>query len=166
VPDPVRRRRLRVAAAVVSSPLVLLAACGDDDGGDTQAFCTSVAEDQQLIFATSLDSPQAVDDMLQAMRSAGQDAPLAIEAEWDELTSMFDAVANGSLPFDDDDIAPVYMSERSAVAIQEWLAVNCGIDIAVGRVPNPLPQPSVLVTPGPVTTSPVAAAPAATAPAG
>ena len=81
-------------------------------------------------------------------------------------SGMFDAVANGSLPFDDDDIAPVYMSERSAVAIQEWLAANCGIDIAVGRVPNPLPQPSVAVTTGTVTTAPVAAAPAATTPAG
>jgi len=152
--------------ALASSPLVLLAACGDDDDGDTQAFCTSVAEDQQLLFATPLDSPQAVDDMLQAMRSAGEDAPLAIEAEWEELTGMFDAVANGSLPFDDDDIAPVYMSERSAVAIEEWLAANCGIDIAVGRVPNPLPQPSVPVTTGPVTTAPVAADAAATTPAG
>jgi hypothetical protein len=140
-----------VAASV---PLALFTACGDDGGGDTEAFCTRVADDQELIFATPLDSPQAIEDMLQAMRRAAEQAPLAIEAEWDQLTGMFDAVANGSLPFDDDDIAPVYMSERSAVAIQDWLAVNCGIDITVGRVPNPLPQASV-----PVTTAAAATAP-------
>lgn len=156
MPALFRQRRTRLLAVVLAgAPIALLTGCGDaDGGGDAEAFCARVTEDQELLFATPLDTPQSVEDMLQAMRGAGDLAPLAIEAEWDELTGMFDAVANGSLPFGDDDIAPIYMSERSAVAIQEWLVANCGVDIAVGRVPNPLPQASVPVTTGPATTAP------------
>ena len=81
-----------------------------------------------------------VDDLIDLWRDIGDDAPLAIEEEWDTHAD------NLELAWTSDDqqevVASAFAAERSAVAIADWLDENCGLDwgpvttIVPGSVPE------------------------------
>lgn len=139
VPTTPRRTRVALPACLVSVAGLLAACGGGGGGGDSKAFCERVAADQDLLFNAVPDSLEASEEILAAYQAAGEVAPLSIESEWDEMTALFDTVVNGSVPFGDEVYAPIYASEKSALAIQAWLLENCGITITPGRVPNVVP---------------------------
>ena len=74
---PVRWASPLLAAVVVAT----LAACNRDDGGDTETFCSGVADNVEALRATPA-TDQDVDDLIDLWRDLGDDAPLAIETEW------------------------------------------------------------------------------------
>jgi len=153
VPSPDRRCSTKTAlsalAALVGATTMLAACGGGDGGGDTEAFCRDVADHQDELFNAQIDTLDQARDLLAAMRSAGADAPLAIEADWQHMTDMLGALVDASVPYDNDDIATVYASHQSALAVQEWLHDQCGVDVAVGQLPNPLPTAAPTSAPAP-----------------
>jgi hypothetical protein len=104
-----------------------LGACDDDDdgGGDTAAFCAGVAENVEALHASPTTDSE-VEELVDLWRDVGDDAPLAIEQEWDTHAD------NLELAWTSDDqqevLASTFAAERSTVAIAAWLRSNCGID--------------------------------------
>ena len=141
MPSTPRRTCALILAATATACCALVGCGGDDGGGDTTAFCNEVAANQELLFATPIDSLETARALVEAYRSAGEVAPLAIDAEWQEWTDLYDSFVTGSVPYDDSDVAPVYAGQSAALGIRDWLSENCSIDITVATVPDPLPQP-------------------------
>lgn len=126
-----------VRALVAATVVVALVAC-DDDAGEGARFCDDVAanvEELRAIPATD----DAVDELIDLWREIGDDAPLAIETEWDTHTD------NLELAWTSDDqqevVASAFAAERSTVAVAGWLQDNCGIDFGpvTTIVPDTLP---------------------------
>ena len=125
---PVRIRRWRLVAVVAApSPS---AAC-DDDGRRRRAVLRRRRRATSRRYGPIRRPTDDVDDLIDLWRDVGDDAPLAIEAEWDAHAD------NLELAWTSDDqqevVASTFAAERSAVAIADWLADNCGIDLGPGH---------------------------------
>jgi hypothetical protein len=105
--------------------VVTLAACGDDGGGDAESFCAEVGDNVEALRASPATEDE-VDDLLDLWHGLGDDAPLAIEAEWNAHADSLE------LAWTSDDqqevLAGAFAAEQSTVAIAGWLEQNCGID--------------------------------------
>jgi hypothetical protein len=138
-----------LAAGIV----VTLAACNDDGGGDTETFCSEVADNVEALRAAPA-TDQEVEDLIDLWHDLGGDAPLAIEEEWDTHAD------NLELAWTSDDrqevLASAFAAERSTVAIAGWLRQNCGIDF--GPVSTIVPAAVPTTTVAGSTTSTTAAA--------
>jgi hypothetical protein len=131
-----------------ASPLLLaivvvaLAACDDGDGGDTEAFCAGVADSVEALRAIPA-TDQDVEDLIDLWHDLGDDAPLAIEEEWNRHAD------NLELAWTSDDqqevLASAFAAEGSTVAIADWLRENCAIDFGpvTTIVPAALPTTTV-----------------------
>lgn len=132
--------------AGVLTPLLagslLFTACGDDDGGgDSSAFCDAVAANEDALFNTPLASQDDVADFVALYEEVGEQAPLAIEADWDAMTAVFDTAddyePDTTEVTEQDVLTELFSSHQSALAVRDWLAENCQITIVVGTVPAP-----------------------------
>jgi hypothetical protein len=137
--SPLVRAALPLIALVAS---LSLAACDDDGGGDAEQFCASVADNVEALRAVPA-TDVAVEELIDLWRDVGDDAPLAVAAEWDAHA------ANLELAWTSDDpqevVASAFAAERSAVAVADWLADNCGIDWGpvTTIVPGTIPEASL-----------------------
>jgi len=124
-------------------------ACGGEDGGDAERFCGEVQTNQRAIVEPALATLADVDATLQLYRDIGEVAPLEIAAEWDRLVVNIETASTVE-PDDSDSlqrsIASAYATERSALAVRDWLRSHCDVDL------------------GPVATIVTPAAPASTPP--
>jgi hypothetical protein len=140
-------RAARSLIAVVAA--LSLASCDDDGAGDAEQFCTGVAENAEALRANP-ETDAAVEDLIDLWRDVGDDAPLAIEQEWNAHAD------NLELAWTSDDqqeiVASTFAAERSAVAIAGWLEDNCAIEwgAVTTIVPGTIPAASL---PGASTTS-------------
>jgi hypothetical protein len=131
------------------SGVIGLGACGDD-GGDAERFCTEVAENVEAL-RTNPATDAEVEELIDRWHDLGDDAPLAIEAEWRAHAD------NLELAWTSDDqqevLASTFAAERSTVAIAAWLSDNCGIDF--GPVTTILPDavPTTTAVAGSTTTT-------------
>lgn len=110
-----------------------MVACGDDDSaGNAERFCGEIEVNQTALFAPDLASTAEIAPLLELYREIGELAPLAIEAEWDQLVLNYET-ASTVVPGDDASIqaatAQAYQSEQSAAAVKRWLIDNCALDI-------------------------------------
>lgn len=125
---------------------LVLAGCDRDGGsGDSESFCAGVADRLDELRAVPA-TPDDVEAYLDVWRDLGDDAPLAIEADWDTMVAAFEATWTGE---DDEEIlATVFASERSAVNIAAWLDETCGIDFGPVStiVPQAIPDSTVSAT--------------------
>ncbi len=73
-----------------------------------------------------------IDTLLTLYRELGDLAPLAIDADWDALVLNYET-ASTVAPADPASVqravARAYATERSAVAVHDWLLANCAVDI-------------------------------------
>ena len=120
-----------------------LVACGGDDdgGGDAERFCGEIEVNQAALFAPDLSSSAEVAPLVELYNEIGEFAPLAIEADWDQLVLNYET-ASTVVPGDDASMqaaaAQAYQSEQSAAAVKQWLIDNCALDI--GPVATIVPQ--------------------------
>ncbi|HWM20940.1 MAG TPA: hypothetical protein VNO51_14710 [Ilumatobacteraceae bacterium] len=135
------------AAIAVLTGAAILSNCGSDDGTDTQAFCTEVAANAEAIVRPPLASEDDIDDTLDLYRDLANRAPIAIEEEWRDLLTNIETVSTVD-PADPESVqrtvAVAYATERSAVAVRNWLLTNCGIDL--GPVATIAPQDPAATT--------------------
>jgi len=139
----------RPIRAVLSSALavvtVLVAACGGGDtAGDAERFCGEVQANRRAIVRPRLRTVADVDTLLALYRDLGELAPLAIEADWDALVLNYET-ASTVVPDDKASVqrvaARAYATERSAVAVHDWLLANCAVDIGpVATIVPPAPR--------------------------
>ncbi len=118
-------------AAVAAAALLI--GCGSGErSGDSERFCGEVKAHTRAIVRPRLRNVADVDALLALYRDLGELAPLAIEADWDALTLNYET-ASTVVPGDPDSMqrvaARAYATERSAVAVHDWLVTNCAVDI-------------------------------------
>jgi hypothetical protein len=142
-----------------------IAGCGsDDDGGDTQRFCTRVAANTEAIVRPPLVTDDDIENTLDTYRDLAELAPISIEEEWRDLLVNIET-ASTMVPDDPESlqrtVAVAYATERSAVAVHDWVLANCGVDL--GPVATIAPQGPAATTTLPVgiSTSIVTVAPPA-----
>jgi hypothetical protein len=147
-----RPATLLARAAVITSvvaALVVLGACADDGGGDTERFCGLVQENVEALRAEP-QTPEEIESLIDLWTEIGEDAPLAIEPDWQAHVLNFETAWTGT---DEEEIyARVYATERSSVAVVDWLRTNCGIDF--GPVTTIVPQTTTTIAPPPTTAPP------------
>jgi hypothetical protein len=128
----VRRRSIGLLGAGALTALgVLAAGCGDDGPGDTARFCGEVqAHTSELVTApATLDD---VEQFLDLYRRIGAVAPLAIEPHWQALLLDYETASTVD-PTDpesvQDAVTRAYATEKSAVAVRDFLVANCNVDL-------------------------------------
>jgi hypothetical protein len=143
-------------------------ACGgDDESGDAERFCGEVAEHLDLLTRPELgaggDVDADIDALLAEYRRIGEFAPLAVEAEWDQLIEAYETAAavDATDPESEQEaLEAVFRAERSAVAVADWLRTTCAVDI--GPIATIVPEVGASTTTTSTTTSTTAPDPAAT----
>ena len=109
-----------------------LVACGDDGGGSAEQFCGEVAANRDALTNPQLQFTDDIEPVLDLYREVGELAPLAIEAEWQQLVEAYETastVVPGDTESEQEALAAIYSSEQSAAAIERWLQDNCAVDI-------------------------------------
>lgn len=134
----------------------------DDDGGGFQEFCAKVTANVAAIVTPPLTNEDDVDATLDLYRDLADLAPLSIEEEWRDLLMLVETTSTVE-PDDPESVqravAVAFATERSAVAVRNWILANCGVDI--GPVATIAPQDPAATTtlPTDVSTSIVTVAP-------
>jgi hypothetical protein len=154
VPDSptVRARSIVLTGAAVLLPLGLLATSCGDDGGDTARFCAQV-EDHSTELTARPETVAAYGEMLDLYRRIGDDAPLAIESEWQALVINYETASTVDVTDPESmqrALAQAYATEESAVAVHAFVTSRCGTDL--GPVSTVVPHPAASFAP--VTTLP------------
>ena len=130
-------------------------ACGGDDGPDAERFCGEVQANPAAVVDPSLATEADLDATLGRYRELGDLAPVAIAGEWEDLVVNLET-ASTVVPGDPASLqralAQAYATERSAVAVHDWLLQNCGVDL--GPVATITPQGRVSPPTSPPTTAP------------
>jgi hypothetical protein len=165
----VRRPRLpaRIAgAAAVLLTSIAIGACGGDDGSDAARFCADVRADVDGVVNPSLATAEELEVTLERYRSLAALAPVAIAEEWDALVVNLETAAT-VVPDDPDSVqravAQAYATERSAVAVADWLRANCAVELGPVATIVPQARPTPATTPpgeGPESTTPLSLEPA------
>jgi len=139
----------RSATLLASAALVVVAgtltSCSDDaePAGDASRFCGEIQANAAEITAPVLDDASDIEPLVQLYRDIAELAPLSIEQDWDQLVLNLET-ASTVVPGDSESeqrvIAEALRSEKSAVAVRDWLITNCEVDI--GPVDTIAPQGS------------------------
>ncbi len=140
--------------------------------GTPSVSAREVAANVADIVTPPLATEDDIDDTLDLYRDLAETAPIAIEEEWRDLLLNVET-ASTVVPEDPESVqrtvAVAYATERSAVAVKNWVLTNCGVDL--GPVATIAPQDPVATTtlpPGvstslvPIDTTPPSLAPAVT----
>jgi len=127
--------RLRFAAPVAAAAMAVaaLAACGSSPARSSSRFCSEL--DQQLPGLSAL-SPTATQEELDALVARydelNQITPLAVEADWQQLTDLVHTAAT-VVPNDPTSRQKMadeaYATERAYRRIFEWVGANCGLTL-------------------------------------
>lgn len=129
------RTHARSTAAIASIITVtaLLSSCSSASGaGDAERFCGVVQANAAELTQPTLQFSDDIEPLLDLYREIGQRAPLAIEAEWDQLVSAYETastVVSGDSESEQAALASIFSAEESAASIDRWLETNCAVDI-------------------------------------
>lgn len=133
---PVTSRFTHARVAAVIAVMVVASCGGDDDSGDAERFCGEVAENIEALtkpdLTASANPEVGIDALLDEYRRIGESAPLAIEAEWDQLVAAYEAadlVIAGDPQSEQEAIEAIFRAEQAAVKISDWLRTNCAVEI-------------------------------------
>lgn len=119
-------------ALVTVAVAVLAVACGRGGGSDAERFCGEIGDDIVAVITPSIGNEEQLETTLAHYRMLADLAPAAIEPEWRDLVLNLET-ASTVVPRDPDSmqraVAQAYATERSAVAVRDWLLANCSIDL-------------------------------------
>lgn len=138
----------------VTAVAVGAGACGGEATANAEEFCAEVDDNKEAITAPLLRTEADVRAFVDLHQRIGELAPLAIEQEWDDITSNYETAATID-PDDPESIerarAKAYATERSVVAVRDWLRATCRVNL--GPVTTIVPHDS-RTAPPPTTTAP------------
>lgn len=134
------RRTIGPVCGALFAVGALASGCADDGPGDAERFCGQV----QANAAALVTEPATADDIdgfLGLYRRIGEVAPLAIEPHWQALVLNYETASTVDTT-DPESVQratrQAYATERSAVAVKNWLLANCNVDL--GPVSTVVPQ--------------------------
>lgn len=138
----IRHSGRHVGTALTVLAAATLAACGNSDaGGNAERFCGEIEANQSVLTNPGLSTSDQVGPLLDLYRDIGSFAPIAIEAEWQQLVVNYET-ASTVVPGDDASlqraVATALQSEQAAAQVKTWLIDNCALDI--GPVATIAPQ--------------------------
>ncbi|MGB0113675.1 MAG: hypothetical protein WBP59_10675 [Ilumatobacteraceae bacterium] len=116
--------------------ITLTAACGGDEAPSAERFCGEVVANQDAITNPTLTYTDDIEPLLDLYRDIGDLAPIGVEAEWAQLVAAYETastVVPGDEASEQEALAAIYSSEKSAAAIGRWLEANCAVDIGPVR---------------------------------
>lgn len=150
----------------VMAGAAILTGCSDDDSGSAEAFCAEVTANVAAIVTPPLATEDDVDATLDLYRDLADLAPLAIEEEWRDLLVLVETTSTVA-PDDPESVqravAVAFATERSAVAVRDWILANCGVDIGpVATIAPQGPAATTTLPPGVSTSIITVVAPAPT----
>ena len=122
----------RLTGAVAAFVVVIAGCSGSGERSDAARFCGEIEANQAALTAPALTNAVQVEALLDLYREIGQFAPLAIEAEWDQLIVNYETastVVPGNEASRQAAIATALQSEQSAARVKTWLVENCALDI-------------------------------------
>lgn len=157
--SPVSPVSTRVSAVAVSVLAVsAIAGCsGNGTGSDAERFCGEIGSDTAAIVAPSLSTEADLDATLAHYRELADLAPIAIEREWRDILTTLET-ANTVVPDDSESLQRVVVqaaaSERSALAVRDWLVANCSIDLGPVATITPHDRPAPPLVSDPADTEP------------
>ena len=133
-PSLVRRAALALCVAVT------VVACGDE-APSAERFCGEIEANLDALTQPDLTYTDDIGPLLDLYRDIGELAPLAIEAEWDQLIVNYET-ASTVVPDDPESVqravTEAFRSERSAAAVDNWLQETCGL--TMGPISTIVPQ--------------------------
>jgi hypothetical protein len=112
--------------------VAVAAGCADESGGDAERFCGEVAANKEALTNPELNYADDIEPLLDLYREIADLAPLAIEADWNQLVAAYETastVVPGEAASEQEALAAIYSSEESAAAVDQWLRANCAVDI-------------------------------------
>lgn len=118
--------------AVLLATVAVASACGGESGGDAERFCGEVDENKAALTNPQLEFADDIEPYIDLYRSIGDVAPLAIEAEWNQLISNYETVSTvvpGDTESEQAAVVSALQSEEAAAAVSSWLASNCAVDL-------------------------------------
>ena len=122
-----------VRASLILLPIAFLASCGNgDDAGSAERFCGEIQLHAELLTQPNLQFEDDIEPYLDLYRQIAALAPLSIELEWDQLVSAYETastVVPGDPESQQNALAAMYSTEKSAAAIDQWLEKTCAVDI-------------------------------------
>ncbi len=128
---PGRRAAMGIGCIALTSA-GLFVGCSDGDAGNAERFCGEVNVNAQRLTQPTLEFSDDIEPLLDLYRSIGELAPLAIEAEWNQLITAYET-ASTVVPGDPESeqtmLATIFATEKSAAAVDAWLEANCAVDI-------------------------------------
>lgn len=111
---------------------MVFAACSDDGAGSAERFCGEIQLNASRLTAPNLQFDDDIEPFLDLYRSIGDLAPLAIETEWNQLTTAYET-ASTVVPGDPESeqvaLEAIFATEKSAAAVDQWLVRNCAVEI-------------------------------------
>ncbi len=118
---------------VLSAAVAFLSACSDKTPPATDAqYCTTVSGSLAQLNAPAIVDSIGIDETAKLYRSITSIAPLAVQKEWETMTSTLEAAAS----VDPNDPASVQRiadmarsSQNAAEAISDYTTRLCGITI-------------------------------------
>ena len=130
---PPCRRALAVGLVAVALGTLGLAACDRGGrGGDTASFCADVDHNIDYLRFADFQNLDQVDTVIDLYTKIGDNAPLEIEPDWDAIVLELRTVRDTDLTDAhavEEMYARIYRTERSYLAVVDWLQVNCGVDL-------------------------------------
>jgi len=134
---------VRIVVLVVAATLVSVAACSGDPPASTDGqYCSTVSANLEAINAPAIVDAADVEATAKLYRTITSVAPLAVQKEWETMTSNVEAAA----AVDPSDPAAVQKvsdmtrsSQQAAFAISDYTSKLCGVTIGIPTTTLPPP---------------------------
>lgn len=130
-------RRARAALALVAAPALALAvaACGSSPTR-AETYCGEVQTNVAVLESPAIQTQVDIDATLDLYRTLADDAPIAVQPEWQQLVESLQTAATVN-PADPASVQlaadTARITESAVVRIQQYTNQICGI--AIGNVP-------------------------------
>ena len=125
---------MRNVVLVVAVALGVLTACSSDTPTTTDAqYCAAVSTNLDQLNAPSIVDPVGIDATSKLYQSITAVAPLAVQKEWETMTSVLAAAATADAtdPASVQKIADMARSsQHAATAIADYTSKVCGVTLA------------------------------------
>ena len=133
---------MRNVVLVVAVALGVVAACSSDTPTTTDAqYCAAVSANLDQLNAPSIVDPVGIDATSKLYQSITAVAPLAVQKEWETMTSVLAAAATADAtdPASVQKIADMARSsQHAATAIADYTSKVCGVTLATPTTTLPV----------------------------
>ena len=136
-----RAAKFASALLMTASIGAMTAACAGPESPSAERFCGEVAANKESLTAPQLAYDDDIDPLLDLYRDIAALAPLGVDDDWAQIVTAYETASTvviGDEESEQQALAAIYSSERSAAAVDAWLRANCAVDI--GPVFTIVPQ--------------------------